>query len=297
MPLGRTRLPLSFLCLISALSSSCILPRSRNITRPGAKNSQKLLTTDQNVLIDAIARQYNAVRDFSATVDMVPALGSAEKNQITEYKDFRAYVYFRKPADMHILGLYPVARNRAFDMVSDGTNFKLYVPIRNRFIVGRNEVIQPSKNKIENLRPQHFLDAMMVRPVDPQTDKVTLLNLTDEQNDFYLLILIHEAAGHLRISRSIWFDRTDLQMARQLIFDDAGNILTDARYSQWHAYDNVPFPKHIEINRPQDEYGVVIDIVKMDVNKGVSNDKFELTQPEGTTLQTIGESPAQGPKK
>ena len=54
-----------------------------------------------------------------------------------------------------------------------------------------------------------------------------------------------------------------------MIFDDNGNILTDARYSDWKAYDNVPFPKHIEINRPRDEYAVVIDIVKMDINKGV----------------------------
>src|SRR5262249_33434206 len=87
----------------------------------------------------------------------------------------------------------------------------------------------------------------------------------------------------------IWFDRINLQLARQLIFDDAGNILTDARYSQWKAYDNVPFPKHIEINRPRDEYGVVIDIVKMDINKGISDDKFVLDRPPGTQLQVIGQ--------
>ncbi len=80
-------------------------------------------------------------------------------------------------------------------------------------------------------------------------------------------------------------------MARQLIFDENGNILTDARYSQWRAYDNVPFPQHIEINRPRDEYGVVIDIVKMDINKGVADDKFVLSQPEGSTLQVVGQAP------
>ena len=57
------------------------------------------------------------------------------------------------------------------------------------------------------------------------------------------------------------------------------------------VYDNVSFPKHIEINRPRDEYAVVIDIVKMDINKGVSTDKFALEQPEGTTLQVVGETP------
>ena len=67
--------------------------------------------------------------------------------------------------------------------------------------------------------------------------------------------------------------------------------MTDARYDQWQTYDNVPFPKHIEVNRPRDEYGVVIDIVKMDINKGVTDDKFVLTQPEGSTLQVVGGGP------
>ena len=80
-------------------------------------------------------------------------------------------------------------------------------------------------------------------------------------------------------------------MARQLILDADGNILTDARYTEWRPYDNVPFPKHIEIDRPHDEYGVVIDIVKMEINNGVSEDKFVLDQPEGTTLQVVCRRP------
>ena len=97
--------------------------------------------------------------------------------------------------------------------------------------------------------------------------------------------------------RTVWFNRLDLQMARQMIFDGSGNILSDARYSQWRAYDNVPFPKHVEINWPREESAVVIDVVKMDINKGVSDDKFVLEQPEGTTLQVLGPPPTEGPRK
>jgi outer membrane lipoprotein-sorting protein len=289
--LRRAPVAILLLCLISAVFSSC-LAHHRPFGRAGANPNQKLLTADQPVLIDAISRQYNAVHDFSATVDMAPSLGSAEKNQITEYKDVRAYIYFRKPAEIHILGLAPLVRTRAFDMVSDGEDFKLYIATQNRFIVGRNEVVDPSKNKLENLRPEHFVSALLVHPVDPRTDQLTLINLTDENNAFYILMALRQSGGKLQPARSIWFSRVDLQMARQLIFDDNGNILTDARYSQWRAYDNVPFPQHIEINRPRDEYGVVIDIVKMDINKGVADDKFVLTQPEGSTLQVVGQAPA-----
>jgi hypothetical protein len=99
----------------------------------------------------------------------------------------------------------------------------------------------------------------------------------------------------LELNRTIWFSRTDLSLARQLIFDADGNILTDARYSDWKSWDNVAFPKHIEINRPRDEYAVVIDIVKMDINKGVGNEKFTLDQPEGTALQVVGQAPVTPP--
>ncbi len=280
-----------------ALGQSACLVRRRTITRKGGTPSQTLLVADRNTLIEAIARQFDAIRDFSATVDMTPALGTAEKSRITEYKDVRGYIRFRKPAEIRLVGLYPVVRNKAFDMVSNGLDFKLYIPSRNRFIVGSNEIEKPSQNKLENLRPQHFLDAIMVRPIDTKQNQVLLENFTDEENAAYILHEVHtNGDGHLVLRRTIWFNRLNLQMYRELIFDEAGNILTDARYSDWKRYDDVPFPKHIEINRPRDEYGVVLDVIKMDINKGVGDDQFVLTQPPGVMLQVIGQPPAAAAK-
>jgi outer membrane lipoprotein-sorting protein len=279
------------LCLITLGSSSCVAVR-RRITRPGGKATQTLLVADRDTLLQVISRQFDAIHDFNATVDLVPALGSTEKSRITEYKDVRGYILYRKPSDIRIIGLYPVVRNKLFDMVSTGEEFKLYLTPRNRFIVGRNEITKPSPNKLENLRPQHFLDALIVRPPGPD-DKFLLENFTDEDNADYILHQVRESSpGQLQLVRTIWFNRLDLRLARQVILDADGNILTDARYTQWKAYDNVQFPKHIEINRPRDEYAVVIDIVKMDINKGVSDDKFLLEQPPGTTLQILGQPPS-----
>jgi len=285
---------------MSTALSSC-LARRRLITRKttGGKTPPNLQVANEESLLASLTRQYNAVRDFNATVDMTPALGSVEKSQITEYKDVTGYILFRKPADIRIIGLYPVIRSKAFDMASSGNAFKLYLPSRNAFLVGQNEIVKPSANKIENLRPQYFLDAMLVRPIDVKTNKVMMENMTDEDGAYYILHEIHEGpGGRLQPRRTIWFNRLDLLLARQLIFDDAGNILTDVRYSEWKPWDNVPFPKHIDFNRPHDEVGLVLDVVKMDINKGVSDDKFVLEQPEGTTLQQVGQPSApEGPKK
>ena len=278
-------------CSVSMGLSSCLV-RRRLIVRKGSNAAQPLLLADQATLLEVVSRQYRAVHDFSATVDMVPALGTAEKSKITEYKDVRAYILFRQPASIRIIGLYPVVRNKAFDMTSDGAQFGLYIPSRDAFIKGSNEIVQRSENKLENLGPQHFVDALLVRPVDMAADKVVLENQTDEAGAFYIVHVVHEDNGALRLDRTIWFSRVNLEIARQMIFDAAGNILTDARYSEWKTYDKVAFPKHVEINRPQDEYGVVIDIVKMEINKGVTDDKFILERPPGTTLRVLGQPPA-----
>lgn len=295
MPRRRVRALLILICL-SALDFSGCFVRRRIITRKGSNPTPVLLTADKQTLIDRLARNYQAIQSFSATVDMTPALGSSEKNKITEYKDVRGYIVFRKPADIRIIGLYPVVRNKAFDMLSNGTNFRLYLPAKNRFVTGSNNLIANSKNKIENLRPQHFLEALMVAPMQPD-EQAELMNFTDEDNAAYILHLVRvRPDGEIVPTRSIWFSRINLHIARQLVFDPAGNILTDARYSDWHDYDGLPFPKTIDIDRPQDEYAVVLSLVKMEINRAISDDKFVLEQPEGSVLQVLGQpAPAETP--
>src|SRR4051812_24179452 len=107
MPLGRVPALLLIFCLIAS-GTSC-LARRRAITRrgAGATKNPALLVANRDTLVNEIAKQFDAIHDFNATVDMIPALGSAEKNKVTEYKDVRAYIVFRKPSDIRLIGLYP----------------------------------------------------------------------------------------------------------------------------------------------------------------------------------------------
>ena len=224
---------------------------------------------------------------------MTPATGSVYKGEITEYKDIRAYVLYRKPNDMRIIGLAPVVRSKVFDMVSTGNNFRILIPPKNRFIEGRNDAPAASTKSLENLRPEAFLQAMLVPPPDPARETPLLVDSTDEENSLYVLVLIGKTPkGDLMINRTIFFERTTLVMVRQKEYEPNGDILSDTRYRDWHTYANVPFPGTIDITRPKDGYGVVISIVKMEMNQGISDDKFVLTQPEGTELHIVGSAAA-----
>jgi outer membrane lipoprotein-sorting protein len=286
MALPRVAAVVALSCSVLVLTSC--LARRRVITRNKTGPNQSLKSSNQALLLGLVRTEYESIQALTATVDMVPAVGSVNKGKITEYKDFLAHILFKKPAEIRMIGLYPVVRNKAFDMVSNGTDFRLFVPSKNQFIVGRNEpATAPSPKKIENLRPSVFLDALLIRP--PNAKELAVLeDFTDEDNAVYILhVLDNDPDGQIHLARNIWFSRITLNIIRQVIFDGKGNILTDARYSDWKTYDGFLFPRIIDINRPQDEYGVVITVVKADINKPINDSKFVLEQPEGTVLQVL----------
>ena len=292
MGLRRVAAVVAFSCSVLVLTSC--LARRRVITRNKSTPAQALLTAAKHDLLTLIEKQYQAINTLNATVDMVPAVGSVIKGKITEYKDVLGYILFKKPDEMRLIGLYPVVRNKAFDMVSRGADFRLFVPSKNQFIVGRNEPFDvPSPNKLENMRPSVFLDALLVRPPEPQ-QRTASVDFTDEDNAAYILHILDTGPdSELYVARDVWFDRLTLHIVRQMIFDLKGEILSDARYSDWKVFDGVPFPKVIDINRPKDGYGVVITLLKVDINVTLSDDKFALEQPEGSVLQVLGAKPAQ----
>jgi outer membrane lipoprotein-sorting protein len=267
----------------------CISIRVHRPVKNGAKGRQ-LQMANKDQLAERIEKLYNSINSFIATVDMTPSLGSVYQGEITEYKDVRGYILFRKPTEIRIQADYPIVRTTAFDMVSNGTQFKFYLPAKNRFVVGANDTPANSPNKLENLRPEAFLQSLLIRPIDPSKEQSVLIDDTDEDHAVYILLVFgNDAKGNAVPFRSIWFDRVDLSIIRQEIYEPNSNIVSDTRYSDWAVFSGIAFPKTISINRPVDGYGVALDLVDMKMNVPVTDKQFELNQPAGSTLQTIGE--------
>ena len=96
--------------------------------------------SSQAGLIDGINQQAAKIQSLKATVDIDTLSGRVKKGHVTDYKEIRGYVLARKPAMLHMIGLMPIVRTTAFDMVSNGQDFKLWIPPKNRFVIGRNDV-------------------------------------------------------------------------------------------------------------------------------------------------------------
>jgi len=278
--------------LLAVLPTAGCLFRTRPVEETYSK--APLRESSQSALIDSINQQAEKIRSLQATVDIDTSAGGAKKGHVTDYKEIRGYVLARKPAMLHMIGLLPIVRTTAFDMVSNGQEFKLWIPPRNRFVMGRNEVQSHNEEQpMESIRPQDIYDALLIRPVDPEREIAVLENgyeiLHDSKGhrvlqEDYELVVIGKREQGWRLSRKIVFSRTDLQPHGQYIYDDQGNLATDARYANYKDYDGVSFPSRIEIFRPQEEYDIKLNMLKLEINKPLRDDQFALEQPPGAEV-------------
>jgi Domain of unknown function (DUF4292) len=275
-------------------------------TRPVEEKYSKvpLRESTQAGLIGSINHQAQKIQSLQATVDIDTSAGGAKKGHVTDYKEIRGYVLARKPAMLHMIGLLPLVRTTAFDMVSDGQQFKLWIPPKNRFVVGRNDVDSPNPDQpMENIRPQNIFDALLIRPIDTESEIAVLENsyeiLHDSkgnrvlQDDYELVVIRKDEQGWI-LARKIVFGRTDLQPHRQYIYDARGNLITDARYANYKEYDGINFPSRIEIARPQEEYDITLNVLKLEMNKPLRDDQFALEQPPGAEVVHLDKPQSSG---
>jgi outer membrane lipoprotein-sorting protein len=269
--------------------SGCLF-RSHKVAQPIAIQLQ---TATAQELIDYVNTEASKIQTMQATVDIDTSVGGEKKGKVTDYQQIRGYVLARKPAMLRMTGLTPILRNRAFDMVSDGNDFKLWIPPKNRFVIGRNDVETHSpKQSLESLRPQHIYDALLLRHIDPRTEIAVMENETRTTTDGkghkilradYIIDVIR-TGEHPFLSRKIIFSRADLLPHRQLLYDAEGNLITSANYQDYREDNGVKFPWQIEIARPQEEYDITLTMVKLDLNLPLPDDKFVLEQPPGVEV-------------
>jgi outer membrane lipoprotein-sorting protein len=273
--------------------------------QPREVSKAPLKTATQAELSEYVNTQAARVQSMQATVDIDTSVGGVKKGKVTDYKQIRGYVLARKPAMLRMIGLLPIVRNRAFDMVSDGQIFKLWIPPKNRFVIGRNDIETHNiQQPLENLRPQQIYDALLLPPIDEKNEIAVVENSTEivqdakghnvEQPNYEIDVIRNGEHGWF-LARKILFSRTDLLPHRQLIYNPNGDLVSDIHYESYKDFSGANFPSVIEIWRPQEEYDITLTIVKLQLNEPLPNDKFTLEQPPGAQVVLLDQPPTKTP--
>ena len=289
------------LCLLGLPLLTGCLTHTYQVQAP--KSAGPALDEGVTQLVTSVNERYGSFQTLIATVDFSAQIGGAKRGKVTDTISFGGYILLRKPTALRVLGLVPVLRTHAFDLASDGTNFKLYIPYKNKAIVGPNSVTEKSSNAIENLRPDVFFNSVLVPEIAPG-DLVSLTNgsrittvgkekIETPEYNLNVLVAADSAADKaspvkvLRTQRVIHFDRTTLLPDGQDTYNAAEEVETRVRYGPYQHFGNALFPGVITIERPLEEYQITITIQKLTVNQTLNDEQFQLTIPPSVPTQHL----------
>jgi hypothetical protein len=253
-------------------------------------------------LVNGVNDRYEAIHSLTATVDFQATTGGARQGKQTDITPFHGYILLRKPAMLRVLALLPVVRTHAFDLASDGKTFKLVIPPKSRAIVGSNAVTKPSTNSLENLRPDIFLDSVLVNSITP--DRLVYLTSTSEtrregkklvETPEYDLHVVEEAPAtdtHLAVrvikpTRVIRFSRLTLLPIGQDIYAEDGGVQTHVEYGPYRQFGTAHMPSSITIERPRESYRITISVQKVVTNQPLGDEQFVLKIPSDYKVQTL----------
>ena len=241
-----------------------------------------------------------AVKTLNAQVLITATTGGSKEGKVKEYTSFKGYIFVQKPANLRVILQLPLIGSSALDMVSNGETFTLKRASShgNVWVQGSDHVTKPSKNGLENLRPAVFLDSLLVPAVAPD-EFVTLTESTRvvpsdghpksaiAEPDYDLHVLKTESGNVLRVERVVHISRVTMLPFQQDIYDDKGQIVTQATYESYQKYGDQQFPVVITIRRPQDEYSLKINVTKLTLNEAFEADQFELKIPADAVVQKM----------
>jgi hypothetical protein len=284
---------------LAAFSCGCSSTNvsTTKVVPPAAKPVVKDATREE--LLEIYNQMALGVKTVNATVELRPTAGSKYSGVIEEYHEVKAFLLAARPGEIRVIGQAPVIGTTVFDMASDAETFRVSIPSKNKFLTGPIAVERASNKPIENLRPQHLLDALLW-PEIRKEETVLFEEFNDEIARYYVLTVLR-GGYRTEILRKIWFDRSDLQVARLESYGPKGALLSDVHVSDWQPLLADPehtatqpagvtgFPRAIRIDRPHDDYRLDLQLTKVTLNEEIPQERFKLDQPVGSELVRVSD--------
>jgi outer membrane lipoprotein-sorting protein len=278
---------LVFLC-----SSHCSWFRVKQTSRvPVSEQALPAKTANLEDLARLVNDAAQDVQSLKLTVIYQLTGGSINTGQISNYRETDGFILLKKPEQIRLIG--QAFKVTVFDMASDGKEFRIYVPPKNKFIHGlNNQEIRSRPDIPVNLRPQHIFQALAIQPLALQRDRHFLFLEEDQEGKrkYYILNVVTRGDRSIALQRKIWIDRFDLSLTRQKMFDADGKVLSDIAYSDLRDFDGGRYPGIIDFRRPQEDYSLRIRVSKGTINDSLRPEQFVLEQPPGTELIDLARS-------
>ncbi len=275
-----------FLLLLSVFQASCI-SISRKRVVPEEQRPLPAQTLSRSELMTRLDEKSKAIRTMTATVAMDLSGGGLRTGVLTEYRQTRGFVLVERPNQIRIRAQAPLALATVFDMVSDRRQYRVSIPIQNKFIVGDSTAPGKSANPILNVRPQVIMDALFV-DADAYMRDPEIRSFLEEtvvgRISYYVFQFVNIAKEEAQLVEKLWIDRTNLEVARKQIFGADGKLETDVQFLNYQPAGAATFPQVIDIQRPLEDWSIKMTFLRTTLNEAHAPDTFVLERPNGSEL-------------
>lgn len=277
--------------LLALAAGGCVVKthKVKEFERPRSAQTASLQD-----LIHRLNSEAEAVHSFQAKVRFDLRSGSLASGELKNYHEIKGFLLYRSPDHLRMIGQIPSFGLNALDMVSNGREFRVsFAPYR-KFIIGSALDHPHSKKPLENLRPEHILEALRPATIGENIDHRLIFQeeASEGRDNFYVMYEVVQAeSGSAALRRKIWIDRFDLRVARQQLYSEGGVLESDAHYTQYSQWGDVWYPGGIDLFRPREDYGLAIRVDDIKFNLLLDDSKFELTRPGGYELIEVGRKP------
>jgi len=275
-----------FLILLLLVPASCI---SRKHVLPEEQRLLPAKTATRAELFQELETRSKAVQSLQGTISLDLSGGGAKSGVLTEYHQTTGYVVVDRPRHIRFKVVAPIVLSTIADMVSDGRQYRVSIPVKNQFFVGDVNAPMNSKTALANLRPQHLLDGLFVdiRPYlkNPNQVKSALEETTEGRRSFYVFSFVNIAGPEAQLLEKLWIDRADMQISRKQVFGKDGRLESNVEYSNYALEGGEEsFPQSVVIQRPVEEYTLKMTFQKTTLNEKLADDAFNLQPPDGAEL-------------
>ncbi len=279
------------------LVSGCLWT-TRKLPVPKPPSIVQTVTPEE--LVARLNQRWDALESLTATVEIQASVLKAKQGVATDYTPIHGIILMRKPEMLRVYGRVPVIGTRAFDMVSDGKRFMLWIPSKNIVFEGSNSLNKKSANPLENLRPGFFLDALVVRGLEPDdwygvvADSETVEDAARKHlflvPEYILSISRHKPdSRELLPERVVTFNRDDLLPSQQDLYASDGSLETQVFYYAYKNFGSGMYPTRVVIKRPVEGVQFVLSVYKIVENQQppLTASEFKLKPTEGTKIQIL----------
>jgi hypothetical protein len=278
--------------LAGLMVSGCTVRRTINTVVP-----QKILLAKTASLEDllGLVQKYDGIHCLSSSLEVTLALGKRESGAIQEIRKQPGYILLKRPDSTHLVIQNFVSKLMELEMLSVEDNLSIWIRRQgNKLYLGRNsakeliaEEAPDSPGLTIPIRGGHVFDAVFPQSIkiDVPGTRYSKEEESDGEAKYYVLGFYKEGAGHrIHTDRRIWIERSSLTIARQQIYLDDGQIVSDITYLNVARIDGFALPLKMHIDRPLDGYALDMEFKSWRVNPELGDNAFVLTPHAGAQL-------------